>query len=40
MKPKDIEFPRKKELQYREVSAKANYGVKETYAEICRLLLG
>ncbi|EPQ28621.1 uncharacterized protein PFL1_03924 [Pseudozyma flocculosa PF-1] len=40
LKPDQIEFPRKKEHPYREISAKANYGIKDLYLEICKGLLG
>ncbi|PWN97559.1 P-loop containing nucleoside triphosphate hydrolase protein [Tilletiopsis washingtonensis] len=40
IKPADIDVPRKREVKYVEISAKAGYGVKELYTEICRMLLG
>ncbi|CBQ73149.1 related to GSP1-GTP-binding protein of the ras superfamily [Sporisorium reilianum SRZ2] len=40
LKPEAIEFPRKKELPYREISADANYGVKELLLDVCKGLLG
>ncbi|KAJ9479004.1 putative GTP-binding nuclear protein GSP2/CNR2 (putative) [Pseudozyma hubeiensis] len=40
IKPEAIEFPRKKELPYREISSNANYGVKELLLDVCRSLLG
>ncbi|KAJ1025282.1 hypothetical protein NDA13_004099 [Ustilago tritici] len=40
LKPDAIEFPRKKEHPYREISAEANYGVKELLLEVCKALLG
>ncbi|ETS64680.1 hypothetical protein PaG_00627 [Moesziomyces aphidis] len=40
IKPAAIEFPRKKEHTYREISAQANYGVKELLLDVCKALLG
>ena len=40
IKPEAIEFPRKKELPYREISSNANYGVKELLLDVCKALLG
>ncbi|KAL7413042.1 P-loop containing nucleoside triphosphate hydrolase protein [Mrakia frigida] len=40
VKVKDIEFPRKKGLTYVEISAKANYNVKELLLEVVKALLG
>ncbi|SPO25499.1 related to GSP1 - GTP-binding protein of the ras superfamily [Ustilago trichophora] len=40
LKPEAIEFPRKKEHPYREISAQANYGVKELLLDVCKALLG
>ncbi|KAN0061756.1 hypothetical protein ACQY0O_005748 [Thecaphora frezii] len=40
LKPEQIEFPRKKEHPYREISSKANYGIKDIYLQICKGLLG
>ncbi|SNX84487.1 related to GSP1 - GTP-binding protein of the ras superfamily [Melanopsichium pennsylvanicum] len=40
LKPEAIEFPRKKEHPYREISAHANYGVKELLLDVCKALLG
>lgn len=40
LKPEAIEFPKKKEHKYREISSEANYGVKELLLEICKCLLG
>ena len=38
--PKDIDYARKRELPYVEISAKANYKVKELLLGMVRLLLG
>ncbi|CDU22633.1 related to GSP1-GTP-binding protein of the ras superfamily [Sporisorium scitamineum] len=40
LKPEAIEFPRKKEHPYREISSDANYGVKELLLDVCKALLG
>lgn len=40
LKPEVIEFPKKKDHKYREISSEANYGVKELLLEICKCLLG
>jgi hypothetical protein len=40
VQPKDVEWPKKKGLEYREISAKANYGVKELVLDLLKGLLG
>lgn len=40
MKPKDNDFARKRGLPYREISSKANYGIRELYLEVAKTLMG
>lgn len=40
VKTADIDFPRKRELPYLEISAKANYKVRELLQGVVRLLVG
>lgn len=40
VKSKDIDFARKQNLPYMEISSKANYHVKELLTGICKQLLG
>lgn len=40
VKSKDLDFARKRDLPYVEISAKANYKVKELLLGMVRLLLG
>jgi GTPase SAR1 family protein len=37
---KDVEWPKKKGLEYREISSKANFGVKELVLDLLKALLG
>lgn len=40
VKSKDIDFARKQNLPYMEISSKANYHIKELLTGICKQLLG
>ncbi|KAJ9111643.1 hypothetical protein QFC19_001000 [Naganishia cerealis] len=40
IQPKDVEWPKKKGLEYREISSKANFGVKELVLDLLKALLG
>jgi hypothetical protein len=40
VQPKDVEWPKKKGLEYREISSKANFGVKELVLDLLKGLLG
>ena len=40
VKPKDITFHRKKNLQYYDISAKSNYNFEKPFLYICRKLTG
>lgn len=40
VKSKDIDFARKRNLPYLEISSKANYHVKELLLGVCKALLG
>lgn len=38
--PKDVDFPRKKELKYMEISSKGNWNVKELLVEVLSATVG